>query len=157
LRRGATVVALCSSSKRDAVAACGPDVILDRAPANLRQSLRDALGQDTVSVVADVVGGAGWSALIDVIARGGRYTCAGAIAGPMVDFDLRTFYLRDLTFTGATIVPPGIFADLVGYIERGEIKPMLAASYQLRDLHAAQQAFINKQHVGNIVVTCDEA
>lgn len=156
-RRGATVVALCSSSKRDAVAACGPDVILDRAPANLRQSLRDALGQDTVSVVADVVGGAGWSALIDVIARGGRYACAGAIAGPMVDFDLRTFYLRDLTFTGATIVPPGIFADLVGYIERGEIKPMLAASYPLRDLHAAQQAFINKQHVGNIVVTCDEA
>jgi len=75
----------------------------------------------------------------------------------MVDFDLRTFYLRDLTFTGATIVPPGIFADLVGYIERGEIKPMLAASYPLRDLHAAQQAFINKQHVGNIVVTCDEA
>ena len=105
--------------------------------------------------MADVVGGAGWSSLIDVIQRGGRYTCAGAIAGPLVDFDLRTFYLRDLTFTGATIVPPGVFADLVGYVERSEIRPMLAAVYPLRELHTAQQAFINKQHVGNIVVSCD--
>ena len=128
--------------------------ILDRAPSNLRQALREAIGQDTVSVVADVVGGDTWASLIDVIERGGRYTCAGAIAGPMVSFDLRTFYLRDLTFTGATIVPPGVFADLVGYIERGEIKPMLAAVYPLEQLHAAQQAFIDKRHVGNIVVSC---
>lgn len=154
-RRGAQVVAMCSASKREGVAACGPDAILDRSPANLRKALREAIGPSTVSVVADVVGGAGWADLIDVIERGGRYTCAGAIAGPMVNFDLRTFYLRDLTFTGATIVPPGVFADLVGYIERGEIKPMLAATYPLEDLHAAQQAFIDKQHVGNIVVTCD--
>ena len=153
-RRGAKVVAMCSASKRDGVAACGPDAILDRAPADLRQALREAIGQDTVSVVADVVGGDSWASLIDVIERGGRYTCAGAIAGPMVSFDLRTFYLRDLTFTGATIVPPGVFADLVGYIERGEIKPMLAAVYPLEQLHAAQQAFIDKRHVGNIVVSC---
>ena len=85
--------------------------------------------------------------------RGGRYTCAGAIAGPMVEMDLRTFYLRDLTFTGATIVPPGVFADLVGYIERGEVKPALAATYPLEQLHDAQQAFIDKKHTGNIVVT----
>ena len=24
----------------------------------------------------------------------------------MVDFDLRTFYLRDLTFTGSTVIDP---------------------------------------------------
>ena len=79
-------------------------------------------------------------------------TSAGAIAGPIVEFDLRTFYLRDLTFTGATVVPPGVFADLVGYIERGEIRPLLAERYKLSDFHAAQTAFIEKTHVGNIVV-----
>ena len=89
------------------------------------------------------------------LARGGRYTCAGAIAGPIVEFDLRTFYLRDLRFTGATVVPPGIFADLAGYIERGEIAPLLAVSYPLRDLVKAQEAFIAKRHVGNIVVTME--
>lgn len=154
-RRGATTIAMASESKHDTVREVGPYCILPRAPANLKAALRDAIGADTVTVVADVVGGDMWPTLIDVLARGGRYTCAGAIAGPMVEMDLRTFYLRDLTFTGATIVPPGVFADLVGYIERGEIKPLLAETYPLKDLRDAQTAFINKQHVGNIVVTMD--
>jgi len=49
-------------------------------------------------------------------------------------------------------VPVGLFAKLVSYIEKGEIKPVLAASYDLRDLHDAQAAFIQKSHIGNIVV-----
>ena len=51
------------------------------------------------------------------------------------------------------VPPPDVFPALVGYIERGEIKPLLAATYPLRELVAAQQAFIAKRHVGNIVVT----
>ena len=152
-RRGAQTVALCNAEKAEAIAAIGANAVLPRAPDNLREAIRHATGRDTVTVVADVVGGAMWPHLIDALARGGRYTCAGAIAGPIVQFDLRTFYLRDLTFTGATIVPPGVFADLIGYIRRGEIKPLLAATYPLADLIAAQEAFIAKRHVGNIVVT----
>ena len=152
-RRGARTLALCGASKAAAVAAMGPDAVLPRAPEDLGAALRKAIGRDSVSVVADVVGGALWPQLIDVLARGGRYTCAGAIAGPLVTLDLRTFYLRDLTFAGATVVPPGVFADLVGYIERGEIAPLLAATYPLKELAAAQEAFIAKRHVGNIVVT----
>ncbi len=154
-RRGASAIAMASEAKWDQVKAVGADALLPRTPADLKAALKDATGKESVTVVADVVGGDSWPALIDALARGGRYTCAGAIAGPMVDFDLRTFYLRDLTFTGATIVPPGIFADLVGYIARGEVKPLLAASYPLKDLVQAQQAFIDKKHTGNIVVTLD--
>ncbi len=153
MRRGAKTIALCGASKRSAIAALGADAVLPRVPADLRAALRQATGKETVSVVADVVGGEHWPQVIDALARGGRYTCAGAIAGPIVVFDLRTFYLRDLSFTGATIVPPGVFADLVRYIERQEIRPLLAATYPLEELVEAQQAFIAKRHVGNIVVT----
>ena len=83
---------------------------------------------------------------------GGRYTCAGAIAGPIVRFDHRPFYLRDLTLTGSTVVPSHVFRDVVGYIERGEVRPVLAATYPLSELREAQQAFIEKRHVGSIVV-----
>ena len=71
----------------------------------------------------------------------------------MVDLDLRTFYLRDLTFTGSTVVPPQIFRDLITYVERGDVRPLLAATYPLEEFHAAQAAFIDKAHVGNIVIT----
>ncbi|WP_254440609.1 alcohol dehydrogenase family protein [Ruegeria sp. HKCCA6837] len=147
-RRGARVIAMASEAKHPAVAALGPDKVLPRAPENLRT----ALGDEKITVVADVVGGPYWAHFIDILERGGRYTCSGAIAGPMVEFDLRTFYLRDLTFTGSTVIDPQVMTNLVSYIEAGEIKPALAATYPLEELREAQAAFIAKEHTGNIVV-----
>lgn len=147
-RRGARVIALASEDKHDDVRALGPDVLLPRGP----KDLRAALGDEKISVVADVVGGPYWPNLLDILERGGRYTCSGAIAGPIVEFDLRTFYLRDLTFTGSTVITPEVMPNLIRYIENGEIKPALAATYPLKELREAQAAFIAKKHTGNIVV-----
>lgn len=148
-RRGARVIAMASEPKHAEVAKLGPDRILPRAPENLRA----ALGDERITVVADIVGGPYWPRLIDVLVRGGRYTCSGAIAGPIVELDLRTLYLRDLTFAGSTVIDPEVMPNLVRYIEAGEIRPALAATYPLSELPEAQQAFIDKKHVGNIVVT----
>ena len=148
-RRGARVIALASEAKHNDVRTLGADVVLPRAP----EHLRAALGADRITVVADVVGGDQWPALIDVLERGGRYTCSGAIAGPMVSLDLRTMYLRDLTFTGSTVIDAEVMPNLIRYIEAGKVKPALAATYPLEELHAAQTAFIEKLHTGNIVVT----
>jgi len=147
--RGARVIAMASEAKHDDVARLNPDRILPRAP----DDLRAALDGDRITVVADVVGGDQWPALIDVLERGGRYTCSGAIAGPMVTLDLRTLYLRDLTFTGSTVIPPEVMESLVRHIEAGRIGPVLAATYPLDQLREAQAAFIAKTHAGNIVVT----
>ena len=147
--RGARVVAMASEAKHAEVSALGADRVLPREPGDLRS----ALGDETVSVVADIVGGPAWPALMDILERGGRYTCSGAIAGPIVEFDLRTFYLNDLTFTGSTVIDEDVMPELVRLIEAGKVKPNLAASWPLEELHAAQAAFIAKKHVGNIVVT----
>ena len=154
-RRGATVVAMASESKHEALAKLGADALLPRNPENLKAALKKVVGKKQVSVVADVVGGPYFGESLDALQRGGRYTCSGAIAGPIVELDLRTFYLRDLTLTGSTVIPPKIFNNLVGYIERDEIKPILAAQFPLEELKTAQQMFIDKKHTGNIVVTMD--
>ena len=155
-RRGAIPIALCGESKAAAVKEIGAEAVLPRAPADLKAALQAAIGRSEVDVVADVVGGEVWPQLIGALRRGGRYSCAGAIAGPIVAFDLRTFYLNDLVFTGATVIPPGLFADLVGYIERGEVKPLLAGSWPLDQLRTAQEAFLEKKHVGNFVIVPPE-
>ena len=147
-RRGARVIALASEAKHADVLALGADRVLPRAPENLRA----ALGDEKITVLADVVGGDDWPTLLEVIERGGRLTTSGAIAGPIVALDLRTLYLRDLTFTGSTVIAPQVFQNLVRYIEAGEIRPTLAATYPLAELHAAQTAFTLKKHTGNIVV-----
>ena len=150
-RRGAEAIALASEAKHAELAPLGA-TLLPRSPANLPAALKDATGHEDVTVVADVVGGAGFPALIDALARRGRYVVSGAIAGPIVDLDLRTLYLRDLTFLGSTVTALHVFADLVGYIERGEVRPLLAGTYPLKRLREAQAAFADKRHVGNIVV-----
>ena len=151
-RRDATVVALAGVAKLDAVREIGADHVLPRDVAELPAALREATGRDSVEVVADVVGGAAFPGLIEALGRGGRYVTSGAIAGPLVELDLRTLYLHDLRLDGATVMPPEIFANLIGYIERGEVRPLLARTYPLARLREAQAAFLEKRHVGNLVV-----
>ena len=154
-RRGANVIGLAAEAKHDDIKKLGADHLLPRKPDSIHAALKQIVGKDTVSVVADIVGGDAFPSLLDALERGGRYTCSGAIAGSMVELDLRTFYLRDLTLTGSTVVPPHIFNDVVEYIEREEIRPVLAATYPLKDFHSGQTAFIEKKHSGNIVVTME--
>ncbi|SHH36259.1 NADPH:quinone reductase [Cognatiyoonia sediminum] len=151
-RRGAKVVAMSSESKHAQLAELNPDVLLPRNVDDLAAELKKTTGHDKVTVVADVVGGGAFGSLLDVLERGGRYTCSGAIAGPIVDFDLRTFYLKDITMTGSTVVLPHIFEDLVRYIEAGDLRALVAETVPLADFHAGQVAFVKKSHIGNFVV-----
>jgi len=152
--RGARVVAVTSSAKFADVAACGADACVDRTSEDLVGAVIEAAG-GPVDVLADVVGGPDFAPLLEVLRRGGRYTTAGAIAGPIVDLDLRTLYLNDLELYGCTVYEPPVFEALVGYIRRGEVRPVVAATYPLSDFHAAQEAFVAKAHTGAMVITVD--
>ena len=149
-RRGARVAAITSAAKIDAVGRLGADVVLDRSRPDLDTAVLEATGG--IDVFADVVGGESFAPLLETVRRGGHYTTAGAIAGPIVALDLRTLYLHDLTMHGATVVPPEVFADLVGYLERGEVRPVVARTFALAEMAAAQTAFMAKEHAGAIVI-----
>ena len=151
-RRGARVVAIAGGSKLDQVGALGADALIARETDALVDAVVAANG-GAFDVVADVVGGADFLPWLEALRRGGRYVTSGAIAGPMVELDLRTLYLNDLELYGATIFEPQIFADLVGYIERGEVRPVLGGTYPLERIHEAQAAFGEKAHIGNLVIT----
>jgi NADPH:quinone reductase-like Zn-dependent oxidoreductase len=146
-RRGATVVAVVGAAKGDAVLSIGADQVVPRD-----SDLPAALGRESVDVVIDLVGGPQLPSLLDVLRRGGRYVTSGAIAGPIVELDMRTIYLKDLTLIGATFQEPLVFQNLIRYIERGEIRPLVHASYPLHAISSAQVAFLEKNFVGKLVL-----
>lgn len=146
-RRGAEVVALSSRGKAEAIRALGAARVLDRGDDPLA-----ALGAESVDAVIDNVGGAGFGGMLKLLRRGGRYVTSGAIAGPVVALDLRDMYLKDITLIGCTAWEAPVFPDLVSYVERGEIRPLLAATYPLERIAEAQVAFQEKRHVGKIVL-----
>lgn len=147
-RRQAHVIALAGADKAAEVLALGADRHVARGG-----DLIAEVGRENVDAVVDVVGGAQFPALLECLKPCGRYGVSGAIAGPAVDLDLRTLYLKDLHLIGCTMLAPDVFANLVSYIERGEIKPVVAATFPLDRIVEAQQRFLEKRHVGKIVIT----
>jgi len=145
--RGARVLAVTGAEKAADVLELGADRTIARDA-----SLIEVVGRDSVDVVIDLVAGAQWPDLLDVLRPGGRYGVAGAIAGPMVTLDVRTLYLKDLSLFGCTVLEPEVFANLVRHIEAGRVVPLLAATYPLEHIADAQAAFVAKRHVGKIVL-----
>jgi NADPH:quinone reductase-like Zn-dependent oxidoreductase len=146
-RRGAYVLAMTSAGKRNEVLAIGADEIIDRSSGAL-----ETLGKESIDVVIDNVAGAGFPGMLNVLKRGGIYVSSGAIGGPIVELDMREFYLKDLTLIGCTGWDEPVFPNLISYIERGEIRPLLARTYPLEKIADAQQEFLKKAHVGNFVL-----
>jgi NADPH:quinone reductase-like Zn-dependent oxidoreductase len=146
-RRGARVTAIAGEGKMAQVRSIGPDRVIARG-----DDVLAALGEKAVDVVIDNVAGPAFGGMLEVLRRGGRYASSGAIAGPMVTLDMRTFYLKDLTLIGCTAWDEPVFPNLIAYIERGEIRPLLAKSFPLAQIAAAQQAFTQKKHVGKFVL-----
>lgn len=149
-RRGACVIAVTSSAKRDAVLALGADRVVTREEVASGQ-----LQERSAEVVVDNVAGPGFGAMCKVLKQGGRLTTSGAIAGPMVSLDLRDLYLKDVTLIACTAWDEPVFANLVSYIELGEIRPLLAGVYSLESIVEAQRVFSLKQHVGKLVLVGD--
>ena len=145
--RGAEVIALVSSTKQAQILELGAKEVVER-----NQNLIEAIGEESIDVVVDIVAGEVFPSLLKLLKRGGRYVSAGAIGGPLVSFDTRTFYLKDLQLIGCTAWDEIVFPNLVSYIENNQIKPLLAKTFPLELITKAQQEFLLKKHVGNFVL-----
>ena len=60
--------------------------------------------------------------------------------------------MKDLTILGCTSQDVEVFGNLIGYLERGEIVPLVARTYPLERIADAQADFVAKRHVGKLVL-----
>lgn len=150
--REARVAAIVSSGKEEKTRQLGVEFVVTRGSGDLYEAVTEALAGEDIDVVADVVGGAMFPILLQLLRKEGRCVTAGAIAGPKVTLDLRTLYLKHLQVIGSTLGTHGEFADLVGYIKSGKLKPLLAKTYPLEKIKEAQSDFKKKQFFGKLVM-----
>lgn len=141
--RGARVTGVTSAAKAHHLREAGATATIDR---------NGAIPTASFDAVIDVVGGEAWPSFIAALKPGGRYAVSGAIAGPMVEADLRVIYLNDLTICGSTFQPPEVFARLVSLINEGRVRPLISRIYPLSDIAEAQAAFATKSLPGKLVL-----
>ena len=135
--------------------ALGAEAVVCRDEGNWVEEIRSKLNGHAVDVVADVVAGPLFNNLINLLRAEGRYTTAGAFAGPIVELDLRTIYLKHLQINGSSQGTRQAFARLLQYIESGRITANLFATYPLSEFHRAQTDFMAKNYIGKLVVMPD--
>ncbi|GAA3340276.1 alcohol dehydrogenase family protein [Curtobacterium pusillum] len=148
LRRGADVVAVASASKHAPLRDLGVTDVIDRDA-----DLIEALGDLRVDVVIDNVAGPGFSSVLEALVSGGTYVTSGAIAGPIVELDLRRLYLRDIRLVGTTSWADDVFPQVISAIEHDELRPLVAETFPLDQIADAQRAFQRPGRFGNIVLT----
>ena len=142
---GCEVVARTSATHRDLIARLGVAEV----------SVRGVDAIDRVrhlDAVVDVVGGDEFGPLIDRLRDGGRMVTAGAIAGPVVPFDIRRLYLHQRTLIGSTMHTPADFVALARIAIAGGVRPIVAATYPLTDIAAAQAKFVVRDFFGKLVL-----
>ena len=145
--RGCNVIAIVSEEKSSYAIQAGADKVIPR-----NSNLLKVLGENNINLVVDVVGGKNFSDFSKIIAPGGRYVSAGAIGNPIVNFDLRDLYLKDISMFGCTTWEEQVFLNLIKYIEEGRIKPLLSKTFKLSNIIEAQKEFLKKNHFGNFVL-----
>ncbi|QPG57370.2 alcohol dehydrogenase family protein [Shewanella eurypsychrophilus] len=145
--RGAHVIAITSPSKNQQLLELGADRVVARDA-----DLIEVLGENSIDVIIDLVAGKQWPQFLQVLKPGSRYAVSGAIGGALVDLDVRTLYLKDLSFFGCTVLDAGVFQNLVNCIEQGKIRPLVAHTFPLEEINIAQERFLAKQHIGKIVL-----
>jgi NADPH:quinone reductase-like Zn-dependent oxidoreductase len=153
--RGAIPYAVVGKGKERALTDIGAESVITRGVEDLPRAVAEATGGRPIDVVADLVGGAMFNDLLRILRPEGRYTTAGAIAGPVVQLDLRTMYLKQLQLNGSSQGTRADFRRIVRYIEDGKIRPLVGGVYRLSEFHRAQTDFMAKDFVGKLVVVPD--
>lgn len=151
--RKANIIAVAGASKEQRIRDLGVAHFIARETTDLLAEVEKAVGPRAVDVVADVVGGPNFGGLLKMLSRGGRYTTAGAIAGPIEAIDLRDLIYKDLELYGITCPTAKTFERIVELIAAGKLTPMLDGVFPLERLADAQAELVKRQHFGKLVVT----
>ena len=160
---GARVFATAGSA--DKCAACerlGAERCINYREDDFVAVVREQTAGRGVDVVLDMVGGTYFARNVDVLATEGRLVEIATLQGAKAELNIQTVMQRRLTITGSTlrarpIADKGAIAEAVHrhvwpLIESGAVKPIVYATFPLRDASAAHRVMESSAHIGKLVL-----
>jgi NADPH2:quinone reductase len=160
---GARVFATAGTAVK--CAACerlGAERCINYRDADFVAVVREQTAGRGVDVVLDMVGGAYFARNLDVLAPEGRLVEIATLQGAKAELNIQTIMQRRLTITGSTlrarpIADKGAIAEAVHrhvwpLLESGAVKPIVYATFPLRDASAAHRVMESSAHIGKLVL-----
>ena len=162
-RLGARVIACASTAEK--LAACrqaGADELINYTTEDLREAVKRITGGRGIDVCYDPVGDKYAEPMVRSMAWGGRYLVIGFAAGEIPKIALNLPLLKGSAIVGVFLgglmnADPQrgreIYAELIGEVAAGRLKPLISASYPLERTVEALQAMATRKVLGKVVVT----
>jgi len=159
---GARVIAAASSAaKLDVCRRHGADATLDYASEDLRERVKALTGGDGPDVIYDPVGGIFTEPAFRSIGWRGRHLVIGFANGEIPKLPLNLALLKGASVVGvfwgefARREPArnaAAFAQMLGWIDAGKLKPYVSKRYALADAPQALADMAARQVTGKVVI-----
>ena len=103
-------------------------------------------------VIIDSAGGAGFARLVDVAAPGGRIGIFGGTTGNLTDIAPSKVFFKQLSIFGSTMGTEHEFADMVAFVNKKKVVPVIDETFALADAELALRRMDDGQQFGKIVL-----
>ncbi|MEO9321593.1 MAG: zinc-binding dehydrogenase [Nitrososphaera sp.] len=142
-----------TEEKRDFSKDLGADYVIDTT-GDIAARVSEITGGRGVDIVIDHVGAATWTASISSLKQGGRMAVCGMTSGNDAVVPVRAFYTKQLIMTGALLGTKAQLAELVRFVARKKIHPVIDSVFALKDARLAQERMESGRHMGKILIDC---
>lgn len=131
----------------------GADVGVNYRTQDLTKEVRAATGGRGVDVVLETIGGDILRKSLDALAYNGRLSSAGSIEPTETLIDIRRLLVRSqIMLTGTHFTPKESIKQVLRFLARGDLRPVLAARFPLSDARKAHEMLESRDFYGNIVL-----
>ena len=105
-----------------------------------------------VDVVIDGSGGSEINKYLNILSPGGKLVIYGSTAGLPKDLDLRKLFWKQLKISGTTMGSPTDFGNMIKFIEKNNIEPVIDKVFPLADIVGAFKRMDSAEQFGKILV-----
>lgn len=151
------IVTSRDTDKLERARALGADQVIHSTTQDVAKEALALTGGRGVDVVFENVGAAAWPWAMKALVRGGRLVTCGATTGDQPGADLRRLFVRQLQIFGSSLGTLGEFHDLLGFVQRTDLRPVIDSRFALADVHAALNRLESGAQFGKVVLELDTA
>jgi NADPH:quinone reductase len=154
-----------TAGSADKCAACerlGAQRCINYRETDFVEAIRELTGGAGVNVVLDIVGGPYVPRNLDVLAVEGRLVQIGVLGGAKTELNVAVIMQKRLIVTGSTLrvrpiadkaaIAAAVREHVWPLLESGAVKPLVYATFPLRDAAAAHRLMESSEHIGKIVL-----
>lgn len=149
---GAKVITTVSGEEKHKFAErLGANHIIDRTNQTIIEEVKK-VAPAGVDIVIDHVGAATWPTSIVALKQGGRMAVCGMTSGNDATVPVRMFYSKQIVMKGALMGTKAQLHELIRFVTRKKIQPMIDSVLELKDAKEAQKKMEAGLHMGKMLL-----